>query len=264
MLTPTAHAIQKNFIGHTCFFANYDNAVNIVRNDAFVRSDSGVNTGALNINVPLNDACPQTGLEQTLGYFTQLQRPAVIWLWDHLTRWREFLNAGGANLLGPNTGMCAHIKDLAVNAALPAGLEIVTVSTPKHVSHFGAVVSRAFGKPAEAPETIRYYNRLAQTGFYHDKRIRMFVGYHNGTPVCSGTRFMENGSAGIYSIAALNEMRGRGFGSAVFHHILQDLKKCHSALCTLKASPLGINIYRKAGFKPVCDVFIYDNRDKIA
>lgn len=261
MIKPLALAIQQNFIAHLGLFAQYDKSIESVHKADFFRTDGNVNAGALNICVPLTDTPEPLAFSQTLAYFSQKRRPAVIWLWDHLTAWQEFLSQNRVNLLAVNTGMCALIDELTINTKLPPGLKIETVTTPQQVMHFGDMVSQAFGKPCEAPEVMRYYERLSHTGFYNDKRIKMFVGYYHNKPVCSGTRMIAGDTAGIYSIAAPGRVRGKGFGSAMFHHILQNIKTCHKGLCTLKASPMGINIYAKAGFKPVCDVFIYDNRD---
>lgn len=263
MSSHEALKIMQNFTAHTAFFAQYDRSVMISGNAAYVRSDTGLDAGALNICVPLTDTTDQALFDAALGYFIQKRRPAVMWVWDHLTAWRAYLQEHAVTLLASNQGMCAKPSDLAIKTEPPPELEILPVSSPQHVRHFGDVVSRAFGKAHEAPAAQSYYDRLAQTGFYADKRLKMFVGYANGKPVCTGTRLLDEDTAGIYSIAALPDIRGRGYGSAVFHHILQDIIEQRASLLTLKASPAGAGIYLKAGFKPVCEVFIYDNRNMV-
>lgn len=212
MANPLALQIMQNFTAFTTFFAPYDTAINVSHTADYVRTDTGINAGALNINVPLCDTPGEAAFEATLGHFTQQRRAAVMWVWDHLANWRAYLKECKVNLLGPNTGMCANIADLKLVKHKLDNLDIAIVTQPEQICHFGQVVAQAFGKAYEAPATEAYYDRLSRTEFYHDERLKMFVGYFNGQPVCTGTRLIEGGIAGIYSIAALPAMRGRGLG----------------------------------------------------
>lgn len=51
-------------------------------------------------------------------------------------------------------------------------------------------------------------------------------------------------------------MRGKGFGSTMFHYLLQEAKELNVVQCVLQASPDGINIYKRPVFN-LLDKWLY-------
>jgi ribosomal protein S18 acetylase RimI-like enzyme len=57
---------------------------------------------------------------------------------------------------------------------------------------------------------------------YTDKT---YMGYLSGKAVCTGSAVFVEGSASIHNFATLPEYRNQGLGTAMFHHILSEIKK---------------------------------------
>ena len=91
--------------------------------------------------------------------------------------------------------------------------------------------------------------------------MTFFVGYFDGTPVSCGTVYVTEESTGIYDVAVKEDCRKKGFGSAMFAHLMGEAKKNNTKYCILQASSDGAGIYRKMGFTDVCDIDVYENRD---
>jgi ribosomal protein S18 acetylase RimI-like enzyme len=87
-----------------------------------------------------------------------------------------------------------------------------------------------------------------------DFPIRNYLGYLNGKPVSTSCLFYGGGAAGIYSVATLPEARGKGIGAALTLKPLQDAHKRGYRLGTLQSSDMGFNIYKKLGFKHICQI----------
>ena len=90
--------------------------------------------------------------------------------------------------------------------------------------------------------------------------MKLYLGFYKDEVVSVGSLVCTQDSIGIYDIATKEEMRGKGFGSTMFHYLLQEAKKLNVAQCVLQASPDGINIYKKAGFQSVGQMTVFENR----
>ena len=60
--------------------------------------------------------------------------------------------------------------------------------------------------------------------------------------------------AGIYDVATRPEYRRRGFGSALFKHLVNEAKQAKYESAVLVASAEGAGIYERAGFQKDCVV----------
>jgi GNAT superfamily N-acetyltransferase len=58
--------------------------------------------------------------------------------------------------------------------------------------------------------------------------------------------------AGIYNIATLDAVRGRGIGAAMTLHAAGHAAGEGYAIAVLASSQMGLPIYRRLGFQPVC------------
>src|SRR5215813_10590755 len=90
--------------------------------------------------------------------------------------------------------------------------------------------------------------------------MRHYLGIYHDEVVATGTLFIGSETAGIYDIATRVEYRHRGIGSAMFAHLLKEAEDSHHRYAVLQASEDGIGIYLKAGFMPVGNVHIFENR----
>ena len=78
--------------------------------------------------------------------------------------------------------------------------------------------------------------------------MKLYLGFYKDEVVSVGSLVCTLDSIGIYDIATKEEMRGKGFGSTMFHYLLQEAKELNVAQCVLQASPDGVNIYKRLVF----------------
>jgi GNAT superfamily N-acetyltransferase len=86
---------------------------------------------------------------------------------------------------------------------------------------------------------------------------KLFLVYLNGAPVASSLLFMNKDTAGIYFVSTLPAYRNRRIGLALTNYIINYAKKLGLKLCILQASELGLNVYRRAGFREYCHADVY-------
>lgn len=58
--------------------------------------------------------------------------------------------------------------------------------------------------------------------------MKLYLGFYKDEVVSVGSLVCTQDSIGIYDIATKEEMRGKGFGSTMFHYLLQakGIKRC--------------------------------------
>jgi GNAT superfamily N-acetyltransferase len=80
------------------------------------------------------------------------------------------------------------------------------------------------------------------------------VGSLDGSPVACGTAYLTGPTAGLYNIATLEEVRGRGIGHAVTQRLLALARGAGAQHAVLHSSESGRPVYERAGFVEVCAV----------
>ena len=80
-----------------------------------------------------------------------------------------------------------------------------------------------------------------------------FTGYLDGEPVAVSSLVMTGDIAGIYAVATLPEARKRGIGTAMTLHAMKEGIARRARAATLQATPMGLPVYEKIGFRTVFD-----------
>jgi len=109
--------------------------------------------------------------------------------------------------------------------------------------------SRTFTRANELPETDFWLSRdlLAAPGW------DLLVAYLGDEPVATGIGFTSDEITGLWGIATLPEMRGRGIGAAITHEVVRRGARRGARAAHLWATPLGYPVYLKLGFRHVED-----------
>ena len=90
--------------------------------------------------------------------------------------------------------------------------------------------------------------------FGFDFPFRGYLGYLDGKPVSTSCIIFGGGAAGIYNVSTLPEARGKGLGAAITLKSLQDAREMGYRISVLQSSDMGFNIYKKLGFRHLCQV----------
>ena len=58
-------------------------------------------------------------------------------------------------------------------------------------------------------------------------------------------------------------MQGKGYGSAMFYTALIEAKNQGFNVGVLQASPDGLNIYKRFGYKEICEFNVWSNQQSL-
>lgn len=131
------------------------------------------------------------------------------------------------------------------------------INSGLHSDTFNLVISRKFASPAEAQETIpRLCERFNSAGlpaawWTCEEHRNDYV-----PKILVANGFVES----EFDISTPAELRGRSYGSAITHFILQYARNSGARHAALQASPDGLNIYKRMGFRELCTFRVHSNR----
>lgn len=144
-------------------------------------------------------------------------------------------------------GMAVEI-DRAREAAAPAGLTIETVRDERGIKDWVDVW--LFPVPEEGRRL--YLEVLRHRASGEDLPWRYYVGRLNGAPVATAELFTGEGVASVHDVVTLPEARRRGIGAAMTLRVLREARALGYRVGVLTASPHGVGVYRRMGFREYC------------
>jgi N-acetylglutamate synthase len=161
--------------------------------------------------------------------------------------------------------LCPHVTAAAAELGLTEREAVAgMVLTPSDVRE--APATAATVRRVEDDEALRSALEVAAAGFgvpadviavLYTRRLRSEPGvaYYlaevDGEPVATGVGFNGQALVGVYSVATPPAHRRQGYGSAVVARVVADGFAAGAKLAYLQASPLGMSVYAKLGFRPV-------------
>ena len=152
-------------------------------------------------------------------------------------------------------GMAVDLHTLPQNTAAPAGLEIKLVEDTKTLEKYCRALCIGYEFPDFVGEA--YFDLAKSIGLDSQPVFRNYVGLLNGEPVATSSMFLGAGVGGIYNVATIPEARRRGIGANMTLMPLLKARRLGYKAGILQASSMGLNIYRKLGFREYCKVMSY-------
>lgn len=142
--------------------------------------------------------------------------------------------------------MICRPEDL-VTKDKPTSGKMVAVDDPNELLDANGVKARAFGIPVDA------VNAAIGPEVLQDPSVQMTLTYLDGKPASTITtvRHPEQGVVGILDVATAPEFQGRGLARAGLEQVLRVSFADGYALAHLSASPDGLRLYPRMGFKTV-------------
>jgi len=136
------------------------------------------------------------------------------------------------------------------------GLEIKNVNNDSLLDNFIRVLTELLPNDKNAIKNF-YFNTKK---FILDVNglLKLYVGYLNDKPVATSALFSYAGVAGIWDIVTLPEARRKGIGTDMTLHALEEGKKLGFSIGVLTASDEGQFVYKKLGFLPMQQFYIYN------
>ncbi len=167
----------------------------------------------------------------------------------------ERLLAHGLTHRGQEPGMAADLARLPERPPTTPGLTITPVSDTVALRAWCATFARAFGASPGIEEIMCSIE--ASLGLDPDGHRRLYLGRLDKKPVASAALFLGAGVAGLYCVGTLPAARQQGIGRAMTLHPLLEARALGYKVGTLHASPMGVGIYRRLGFKVYCQMGRY-------
>jgi len=151
-------------------------------------------------------------------------------------------------------GMAADL--LSLNEEMPEvpNLSIYPVTTEDQVRQWSRTTY--CGAPEEAIQGVF----TAYSGLPLDPQspLRLYLGTLAGEPVATAALFFAAGVAYIGRIVTVHALRRQGIGAMMTRHAMYEARRADYRIAVLNASPMGINIYRRLGFKECCLISTYE------
>jgi GNAT superfamily N-acetyltransferase len=192
-------------------------------------------------------------VDDALGYFSAKGCPEFsFWLDNGVERtgWDELLLGRGFQYFDGPPGMGVVLDRLPASLPAIAGFEIRLVENEDELREFAWLVNDVYEFPRDCRPQA--YDMMHGLGLTDNNPI--YVGCLDGVRVASFRAFFGGGVVGIYNVATLAEARGKGIGSAVTLHALQEARALGYRAGTLQASEMGEPIYRRLGFEINCQM----------
>lgn len=163
----------------------------------------------------------------------------------------ERLTAHGLVCTTQEPGMAIDLQVLKDEPPRPAGLRIEPVRNPESLKGWSQMVAHAFGMPNWVSEITFRIEASLGLGGEPTQRL-LSLGWSGGEPVGASLMFLGAGVAGLYNMATVPEARRQGIGGAMTLTALLEARDMGYRIGTLHASPLGVGIYRRLGFREYC------------
>lgn len=195
-------------------------------------------------------------IRDTIQYFQEKRVNTFTWWMDPPLRpsdWEPALSQYGFDFSDGIPGMAVELQALKEPAETVPSLEVRVVADEESLHSWASVFVHGYGLPADWENTV--YDLWLKLGLGFP--IRNYLGYWNGEPVSTSTVFFGGGVAGIYCVATLPEARGKGIGAAVTLHPLLKAREMGYVIGVLQSSEMGFNVYKKLGFKHLCQIENY-------
>ena len=176
----------------------------------------------------------------------------TFWMEPPQTRadWESALKKFGFGYSDTTPGMAIDLDAIDESALNVDGLEFKIADDDKSAWTWTEVFIQGYGLPLGfEPSIFETWGNLGR-----DIPLRNYIGYLNGKPVATSCLFLGGGAAGIYSVSTLPEFRGKGIGAAMTVKPLLDAQAMGYRIGTLQSSDMGFNIYKRLGFRHLCQI----------
>ena len=189
--------------------------------------------------------------EQRIETVIEFFRPRRDWFTWHIIpssrpeNLAELLMAHGAELLESIPYMAVDLQDMQRDFSMPSDFTWTTVRSPDELASWTSIYCHARGYPESAYKLVNIFVDLDLT---EESPYQLILGYLGDTPVSTYSVFMDDETAGFYSLTALPEARGHGIGTAISIAAADLAAERGYQIATLLSEPPSRNICKRLGF----------------
>jgi len=162
----------------------------------------------------------------------------------------EILKQNGFIKTSSWPGMVLEMKNTSFDFSYPDNFSIKEINNLGDLKKWSDVINGGmFGNGFEGVNLFK--NSLEK------EDIKLFLGFFNDLPVATSLLYLNSDIASLFLVATLPDFRQRGFGTQI---TLAPIKKALGygyEFAGLFATSSGERIYKKIGFRKICDFDIY-------
>lgn len=137
----------------------------------------------------------------------------------------------------------ADLTTLGAGPPVPDNFHIERVRDDTMMREWVKVSEAGFGM-----ELAWYDDAYARHGYGPEAFSLHYTGYLDDTPVTSGTLLDAGGCATIYDISTPRAFRGQGFGGAITHALMREIRQRGYADTWIWSSNMAQSLYRTLGY----------------
>src|SRR5258708_3787631 len=162
---------------------------------------------------------------------------------DHPTDLGKRLEARGMPGGPAGNWLWADLTSLSSSPTMPQNFRIEQVCDDQILAEWVRASEEGFGG-----ELAIFHDAYARHGYGPASFSLHYIGYLGDTPVTSGTLLDAGGCAAIYDLSTPPAFRRQGFGSALTHFMMQEIRNRGYADTWIWSSDIGKNVYQELGF----------------
>lgn len=135
------------------------------------------------------------------------------------------------------------LTSLKAAPAVPEQFRIEQVRDDRMLGEWVRVSEAGFGS-----DVAVFYDAYARHGYGADAFSLHYIGYLDDMPVTSGTLLDAGGWASIYDISTPPAFRRQGFGGAITHALMREIRQRGYADTWIWSSDMAQPVYRQLGY----------------
>ncbi|MGB5218455.1 MAG: GNAT family N-acetyltransferase [Smithella sp.] len=168
----------------------------------------------------------------------------------------RILKDAGFRLYTKATCMAADLQDSLSDSDCADNIKIISVKNNQDLLVWKDISFAGF----EIPDSARkQYERFVLSFDLSAKSPqKLFVACFNEKPVASSMLFVHENTAGIYYVSTLPAYRNKGCGLKITLAAMKEARDAGFKDIILQATPMGLPVYKKAGFREYCQAHIYE------
>lgn len=149
-------------------------------------------------------------------------------------------------------GMAVILDDL-VEPKMPENFRWEKVDTLEKLREWSYLMCRAYGIPEFGWDV--FVGALMNMGVLDD--FPYYTGYYKKKPVATSAVLYSDGVAGLYDVASLPEVRGKGIGTMISYIPFIDAVERGYKIGILHSTKMGYRVYQRLGFEEICKLVRY-------
>jgi ribosomal protein S18 acetylase RimI-like enzyme len=203
---------------------------------------------------------PDAGEEILNERLEQLTSHGVPMAWligpsTHPTDLGSYLERHGWSPDEEAPGMALDLQTLDAHLSLPPHVTIERVTDTEKLKTWLRILFVGSELPEEG--LMLLLEMVSKRDFNENAPVHYYLGLLDDRPVATSMLYRGGGVAGIYNVTTLPDARRQGIGSVLTLASLVDARAWGYQIAILQSTQMGINIYRRLGFREYCTFYVY-------